>query len=259
MKISKERIKYVSSLRLKKHRKEEGVFTAEGAKCVADTLDAFELKLLVACESWFDNNPIIDKLPQEKIFTASRAEMERMSSLSTAPEVIAVYNLPNMTADEWKYGIDNRLTLMLDGVQDPGNLGQIIRTADWFGVRHIAASPDTCDLFNAKTIQATMGAVSRVKMLYTDLGDLLSDYSDLPVYGTLLEGDDLYKAHLTKSGFIIMGNEGKGISPALRKRITAGLRIPSYPPGEPTSESLNVAAATAVTLAEFRRHNYGNK
>lgn len=259
MKISKERIRFVSYLRQKKHRREAGVFTAEGAKCVGDTIGMFPLRLIVASQSWIENTPVAASLPGDCVFTASHAEMERMSSLSSAPEVIAVYELPLLSEDEWKDGITDRITLLLDGIQDPGNLGQIIRTADWFGVRHIAASHDTCDLFNAKTVQATMGAISRVRMIYTDLGQLVRSFTSLEVCGTLLEGEDIYSAPLPQCCFIVMGNEGKGISPPLRELVTSGLRIPSYPPGEKTSESLNVAAATAVTLAEFRRRKYGNK
>lgn len=257
MKISKGRLQYISSLKQKKSRREHGVFVAEGSKCVCDTLGAFSAELLVATPEWLDNHRNIlagkKSLGEDNIFVASPAEMARMSSLSTAPEVMAVYYQPVPDIEEWSEEIDLRLTLLLDGVQDPGNLGTIIRTADWFGIHHIAASSSTADLFNAKTVQATMGAISRVRMIYTDLEALVDEHNRLPVYGTLLDGENIYDAALENRGFIIFGSEGHGISEGMRRKITQSLLIPSYPPGETTSESLNVAVASAITLAEFRR------
>lgn len=259
IKISKGKMQYVASLRQKKFRKEHGVFVAEGSKCVADTLGSFPLVLLVATTSWMERNlGCLSGVACGKVFTASPAEMERMSSLSTAPEVIAVYVSSETDLRQWREGIEGRLTLLLDGVQDPGNLGTIIRAADWFGVHHIAASKSTADLYNAKTIQATMGAISRVKMVYTDLEALVDGCEGIPVYGTLLEGENMYDAPLSECGFIIFGSEGHGISDGMRRRITQSLLIPSYPPGETTSESLNVAVATAITLAEFRRRTFNH-
>ncbi len=251
MEISKTKLLSLSSLQLKKHRRAQRLFVVEGTKAVLDTLPHFGLHCLVALQSWIDSHP--GAAPDSKLYSASEQQLKKLSSLTTPPPVVAVYDMPESSEAQWLEGVDSRLTLLLDGIQDPGNMGTIIRVADWFGVRHIAASPDTVDIYNNKTIQASMGAISRVKVHYCDLHQLISAHPQLPVYGTLLEGDDIYATDLKNLGFVIMGNEGNGISPALRTLITDALRIPSYPPGEPTSESLNVAIATAVTLAEFRR------
>lgn len=260
MKISKSKIQFFASLKQKKVRRETGLFTAEGSKCVLDTLDAFVPELIVATEKWLETykeNISASRIEDDKLYTASPAEMERMSQMSTPPQVIAVYHTPQTCREEWLSGVGNRLTLLLDGVQDPGNLGTIIRSADWFGIHHIAASESTADLYNLKTVQATMGAVSRVRMLYCDLPELVESAEGLPVYGTLLDGETIYEAELSPTGFIVMGNEGKGLTERMRRLVTKRLRIPSYPPGVSGSESLNVAAATAITLAEFRRRDCG--
>ena len=145
------------------------------------------------------------------------------------------------------------LVLAVDTVQDPGNLGTIVRLADWFGIRHIVCSPETADLYNPKVVQATMGAMARVRLYYTPLADFLGSMDRATVYGTFLDGVDLYRSTLTPRGVIVMGNEGNGISPELEPYIGSRLYIPSYPAGQPTSESLNVAVAAAITCAEFRR------
>ena len=172
--------------------------------------------------------------------------------LKTAPDVLAVYQMP-----EWVLADDvllQNLSIVLDGVQDPGNLGTIIRIADWFGIRHVICSEDTADVFNPKTVQATMGAISRVEVTYCNLPQLFDKFrGKLPVYGTFLDGRNIYDEPLSGVGFIVMGNEGKGISKKLEKYMTDRLLIPSYPSGRVTSESLNVGMATAVVVGEFRR------
>lgn len=256
-KISKSKLQIINSLKQKKNRKELGLFVAEGQKCVTDTINSFELYMLIATGEWIDDNIISQSYKnisiEGKLYNASRQEISKVSSLSTPPDVIAVYRMPEPNSSKWEKDITNRLTIVLDGIQDPGNLGTIIRSADWFGVHHILASKTTVDLFNAKTIQATMGAISRVKILYDDIKTILMKYPDLPVYGTLLDGENIYSADLKQKGFIIFGNEGKGITDSLRKLVTESLFIPSYPKGVNTSESLNVAMAATITLAEFRR------
>ena len=157
-------------------------------------------------------------------------------------------NTPNINIS------DDTLYLALDGVQDPGNLGTIIRIADWFGITDIFCSNETADIYNPKVVQATMGSIARVKLHYTDLKKLIGSLPpDYPIYGTLLDGTDIYKENLSAKGIIVMGNEGNGISPEIRKVINRKLLIPNYPIGRETAESLNVAIATAVTCAEFRR------
>ena len=180
-----------------------------------------------------------------------RADMERMSQLSTPTQVLAVYEMPQVTFDE--NGLSSNLIIALDRVQDPGNLGTIIRIADWFGITDIVCSPETVDVYNPKVVQATMGAISRVKVHYLDLAELIKRNPDIPVYGTFLDGRNIYETSLTPHGIVVMGNEGQGISDEIGRLIKRRLFIPSYPQERPTSESLNVGMATAITVAEFRR------
>lgn len=240
--LTKSQIKWVRSLQQKKFRDAEGVFVAEGEKCVNDLKGAFDLVLLISPEN------------------ATQTEIEQMSSLRTPQGVIGVFkkreDMGNGLLD-----MGDGLWVALDGVQDPGNLGTIIRTCDWFGVHHIVCSRDTADCYNPKVVQATMGALARVQLHYVDdLPNVLSKYqqNDYPIYGTLLNGKNMYEpsAIPTKDkGIIVMGNEGNGISQAVRECVTHPLLIPSYPTDIPTSESLNVSIATAIVLAEFRRNN----
>lgn len=233
--LSKAQVKWVRSLQQKKNRDAEGVFVAEGEKCVNDLRDAFELVLLASPEN------------------ASRMEIEQMSSLRNPQGTIAVFRKREET------DIDTQqLLVALDGVQDPGNLGTIIRTCDWFGIHDILCSKDTADCYNPKVVQATMGALARVRVHYVDLPSVLANLSKqgIPLYGTLLDGKNIYDTNAIPDkqiGVIIMGNEGNGISPEIRKLISHPLFIPSYPADTPTSESLNVGIATAIVLAEFRR------
>jgi TrmH family RNA methyltransferase len=234
--ISKAQIKWVRSLQQKKFRDTEGVFVAEGAKCVKELCGAFELVMLITPEN------------------ATQVEIEQMSSLRTPQGTIAIFRKP---ISDTQYPTSN-LMLALDSVQDPGNLGTIIRTCDWFGVRDILCSRDTADCYNPKVVQATMGALARVRVHYVDLPQVLAEMKQqgIPLYGTLLEGQNMYEAHAIpdkQHGIIIMGNEGNGISQEVRGLITHPLLIPSYPTGVATSESLNVGIATAIVLAEFRR------
>lgn len=236
MHLSKAQIKWVRSLQLKKNRDAEGVFVAEGEKCVNELRDAFELVLLANLEN------------------ATSTEIEQMSSLRTPQGVIGVFK----RRGERLEARGERLVVALDGVQDPGNLGTIIRTCDWFGIHDILCSHDTADCYNPKVVQATMGALARVRVHYVDLPQVLAEIKaqGTPLYGTLLEGINMYQPYAIadkQQGVIIMGNEGKGISPAVRQLITHPLLIPSYPADAETSESLNVGIATAIVLAEFRR------
>ena len=233
--LSKAQVKWVRSLQQKKHRDAEGVFVAEGAKCVEELRKAFELVLLATSDN------------------ATYTEIEQMSSLRTPQGVIGVFKKRAFNSE-----IPSGLLVALDGVQDPGNLGTIIRTCDWFGIHDILCSRDTADCYNPKVVQATMGALARVRVHYVDLPKELTllQQSGLPLYGTLLEGENMYEPYAIpdkQRGVIIMGNEGNGISESIRKLITHPLLIPSYPINASTSESLNVSIATAIVLAEFRR------
>lgn len=243
--ISKSQIKLVRSLQHKKFRDETGLFVAEGPKCVNELKERFEPYLMISSAN------------------ASEQEIAQMSSLKTPQGIIGVFRQSNRNVDDLTDA--GGLRLVLDGVQDPGNLGTIIRTADWFGVRQIVCSSDTVDCYNPKVVQATMGALTRVDVRYTDnLKQWLEQQREnkTPIMGTLLEGENMYlvldkmshKTCPTKTdGVLIMGNEGNGISTAVRETITHPIRIPSFPPNAETSESLNVAIATAIVLGEIRR------
>ena len=283
-KISKAQVKIVRSLQQKKFRDELGLFVAEGEKCVSELSKSFELVHLY-----------------REGENATRTEIEQMSGLRTPQGVIGVFKKretsPTPSTRRGALSLEGRdgerfLILALDGIQDPGNLGTIIRTCDWFGVHEIVCSLDTADCYNPKVVQATMGALARVRVHYTDLPKWLEEMknqeSGIRIYGTLLEGKDMYEvlsaqksvspkdglsaqksvspkdglsasAVCQRSGLsaqrsiIIMGNEGNGISQRVRELVTHPIRIPSYPKNAETSESLNVSIATAIVLAEFRR------
>ena len=239
----------VASLGNARSRREEKCFIAEGTKCVCDTWNAFKCRYLFATSAWVDAHA--HELPGAQPIVVKRADMERMSQLSTPSQVLAVYELPDVKFDE--ASLSSNLVIALDRVQDPGNLGTIMRIADWFGITDIVCSLDTVDVYNPKVVQATMGAISRVKVHYLDLVDLIKRKTDIPVYGTFLDGRNIYETSLTPHGIVVMGNEGQGISDEIGALIKRRLYIPSYPQERPTSESLNVGMATSITIAEFRR------
>ena len=252
MALSKNKIKYFNSLDLKKNRDNEQVFIAEGVKLVGDLLPYFKAKYVVAIAEWLSmNKPIADEI----IEIESLDEMKKITLLSSPSPVFVVFY-----RSQYKFNIDallqkKELILALDAVQDPGNLGTIIRIADWFGIRNILCSQGTVDVYNTKTIQSTMGALARVRIHYVNLMEVLDvcSINGYPIYGTFLDGNSIYNAELTNYGIIVMGNEGNGISDEVEKLVSDKLLIPSYPVGELTSESLNVAVATAIVCSEFRR------
>ena len=190
-------------------------------------------------------------LQAENIIEVSTDELSRASLLKTPQQVLAIFEQPEYETDISV--ISRSLCLALDDVQDPGNLGTIIRLADWFGIEHIFCSLNTVDVYNPKTIQATMGGIARVKLHYVSLPELIRSLKDIPVYGTFLDGENMYTQQLSSNGLIVMGNEGNGIGKEVEELITRKLYIPNYPSERETSESLNVAIATAVVCAEFRR------
>lgn len=258
--ISKAKLKLIHSLENKKGRREHGLFVAEGPKVVGDLLSRFPVKLVVAIDEWIKDNK--DHLQDTEIVAVEADELRKASLLQHPQQVLALFELPEDKAEPadvlplLRAENDQQLSLALDGVQDPGNLGTIIRVADWFGIEEIFCSLNTSDAYSPKVIQATMGSIARVRVHYTDLEQLIHHLpSGYPVYGTLLDGEDIYSQHLTRGGLIVMGNEGNGISPAIRPLINHRLLIPNYPKGRPTADSLNVAIATAITCAEFRRAN----
>jgi TrmH family RNA methyltransferase len=251
--ISKNKIKFIRSLEMKKFRNESACFLAEGNKLVADLLPFFECECLIAKTSWLATQGNMDA---KELIVAEESDIAKVSLLKTPQDVLAVFRQPAYELD--KEALKNELILVLDGIQDPGNLGTIIRIADWFGISRLICSKDTADIYNPKTVQATMGAIARVRVFYTSLPDWLDETADVPVYGTFLEGKNIYTEDLSPSGLIVMGSEGKGISRPVEKRITQKLYIPNYPPEAESSESLNVATATAIVCSEFRRRQaYG--
>lgn len=248
--LSKNKIKYIHSLELKKNRKEEGVFIAEGHKLVGDLLGHFPCKLIVSLPNWLEKNP---KVTADEIIEVSPDELSRASLLKTPQDVLAIFEQPHYETSTDV--IKHSLCLALDDVQDPGNLGTIIRLADWFGIENIFCSHGTVDVYNPKVIQATMGALARVKLHYCDLTSLISSLKEIPIYGTFLDGNNIYGEKLSQNGLIIMGNEGNGVGKEVSQLINKRLYIPNYPTSRETSESLNVAIATAIVCAEFRRRS----
>lgn len=256
--ISKTKLDIFASLDTPKMRRRRALFPVEGIKSVSDLLPVFELDtLLIDATVWdSDRNSELDVLtgivPSKKIRLIRPADMRRVSSLTTPSPVIAIFKLPESGyEDSIPTKLPSELYLLLDGVRDPGNFGTIIRTADWFGIHTVFASKESADIFNWKCIQATMGSLAHVRVIYTNLAQLITTNRELPVFGTLLEGNNIYEEQLPNHGFIVMGNEGKGITDEIRELITNPLNIPPYSPVH--GESLNVAAATAVVLSEFRK------
>ena len=249
--LSKNQIKNIRALSFKKERDEQGLFVAEGDKLVSDLLPFFTCRSLLVTRDWVGTNSSHKSVDYEVI--GDLEDMKKVSSLTTPTPVLAVFEKPKIKLDVSK--LQKELILILDEIQNPGNLGTIVRIADWFGIKHIICSLNTADVYNPKTVQATMGALARVNVHYLDLITFLQSYSklDLPIYGTFLNGDNLYTATLSRVGAIVLGNEGSGISNEVGKFVSSRVLIPNYPSNAQTSESLNVAVATAIVCAEFRR------
>ena len=247
--ISKSKIKLINSLSQKKFRDETGLFVAEGTKLVSDLVTAFRCSMLVGTPDWFRQNKTI---PALETIEVSNDELKKISSLKSPQGVLAIFEKPAYEVNIQE--LSQKLSLALDEVQDPGNLGTIIRIADWFGISDIFCSENSADTFNSKTVQASMGALARVRVHTVGLEDFLNEWkSKIPVYGTFMNGENIYSKTLTPNGIIVMGNEGNGISPEIEKLVSERLLIPNFPAGQVTSESLNVGVATALVCAEFRR------
>lgn len=234
-------------------RRDEQAFVAQGIRCVGEMAGHFACDTLIATQSFADANSDLARRAGQPFTIARRTDIERMSSLSTPPDVLAVMRMPRRSAimplD------DGNLYIALDNVRDPGNLGTIIRLADWFGIKGIICSRGCADIYSPKVVQSTMGALCRVPVSYTDdLANLLAE-TTAPVYGTHLDGENLYKTPLTPGGVIVMGNEANGVSAEVAAKVNRRLFIPPYPADADSVESLNVAIATAVTVAEFRRRS----
>ena len=253
--LSKAKIKYLNSLKVNKGRTKLGCFVVEGDKMVQDIIQSdWTITELYAQSHWIEKLGVEDKNKIGKIVAIDLREMKKVSSLKNPHNVLAIVKIPEL--DPKANPPVNNLSLALDRIQDPGNLGTIIRIAAWFGIENIYCSNDSVDVFNPKVVQSTMSALLRVNVWYTDLSSLAKWYhkNSLPVYGTLINGKDIFLEDLHSAGLILMGNESSGISTLLQEQVNHRIAIPHYPANHCSRiESLNVASATAIVCAEFRR------
>lgn len=246
--ISKSGIKFIKSLEQRKVRKRKQLFVAEGPKVVGDLMLTATPKRIFALAEWYQRQQII---PRQEDAVITEEELQKVSFLQHPQQVVAVFPIPVCPTDT---DFNNGLFLALDDVQDPGNLGTIIRIADWFGVKTIICSRGTADAYNPKVIQASMGSIAHVKLFYTELSTFFESLPcTTPIYGTFLNGNNIYSESLEHNGIIIMGNEGNGISPEIERFVNKRLLIPNFSFGATKADSLNVAIATAITCSEFRR------
>lgn len=253
--LTKNTLKEIRGLEQRKARLEQGAWLAEGNKMVGDLLKTaglrFHCKKLLATREWWLQNQNCESLADE-CYEITRAEMERLSLLHAPQDVMGVFSLPSQNT-ACPDADTNKLSILLDEVQDPGNVGTIIRTADWFGVRDIYCAPGTADCFNPKVVQATMSALARVRLHYfksrEELVNWLKRNDSCPIYGTFLEGENIYKTSLQSKGILVMGNEGRGISDEVAKLVNKKILIPAVAPEH--VESLNVGIATAICLSEI--------
>ena len=269
MEYNKNTAKLIRSLKDKKARDESGLFVVEGEKLVAEALRSgwtVEALFCVADSSGLFGSTGSSGLPKGSAVggpacvTISAGEMEKISLLHSPSPALALVRIPKAPVDFSSLLAARPLALALDGVRDPGKLGTILRLADWFGVDWVFASDadsryPTSDIYNPKVVQATMGAIFRTRLIYAPLPEIAQLFINegMEVYGTFLDGKPIYEEPLKGEGLIVMGNESEGISPEMAACVTRRMTIPPYPAGVPTSESLNVATATAITLSEFRR------
>lgn len=245
--IEKNIAKLIRSLEHKKYRQEHKLFVAEGPKVVGDLMKVMRPFKIFATKEWASEQGM-----RCDTCTISEAELTRISFLQHPQKVLALFPLPCGDMEE-KLSPESELTLVLDGIQDPGNLGTIIRIADWFGIGTIVCGNGTADAYAPKVVQASMGSLGRVNLVCTMIEPMLDRYSSkVPIYGTLLDGEPIYGKQLLPNGFVVMGNEGNGISESVRARITDALLIPAFNKAG-SAESLNVAVATAIVCSEFRR------
>ena len=239
--VSKNQIKLITSLQQKKYRIANKLFFAEGVKGIQELLDSdFELDNLYTTQNDFD------EVSKDKKTIISENDLKKITALATPNSCLAVFKMPTE-----KPVLETGLIVALDSIRDPGNLGTILRLCDWFGIQQVLCSKETVDVYNPKVVQATMGSIARVNINYIDLNAFLAT-TKLPIFGTFMDGSNIYKSELPKQGIIIMGNEANGISMELEKLVTSRLTIPRFGNLQKT-ESLNVATATAIVLSEFRR------
>lgn len=258
--LTKNRVKLIRALDSRKGRRRENLFVAEGAKLVGELMAAFEPVYLAATAQGLHHLGITEAQLQQRWGSEAdiitHDELERISLLQTPQDVLALFRIPTYTQTLTACA-QTALCIMLDGVQDPGNLGTIVRLADWFGVTDIFCSATTADVFNPKAVQATMGALARVRVHYINILEALSQLSpSVPVFGTALNGSVIWDEPLAPTGVVVMGNEGNGVSAPVQELFTHRLFIPRFPADRQSTESLNVAMATGIVLSEFRRRQY---
>ncbi|MBN2664241.1 MAG: RNA methyltransferase [Bacteroidales bacterium] len=246
--MTKNQQKLINSLKLKKYRNKENLFICEGVK-IFETLvkSDFIIKEIFAVSDFIDQNFHVKKYNYTEVL---ETELKKISELTTPQKVLTLVEIPKKNIENTYF--KDKLTLVLDNIQDPGNLGTIVRIADWFGIKNIVCSLNTVDLYSPKVVQATMGSIFSVNIFYTDLIELLKKHSESDIYGTFMNGHNIYKQNLSSTGFIVMGNEANGISSELEQFITTKLSIPTFNQTK-TAESLNVAVATAIICSEFIR------
>lgn len=245
--LLKQKVKDIQSLGQKKFRQEEGLFIAEGPKLVKELLeaDAASIKEVYGLKEWIDNNKNL--LHKASVTEISEIELEKISQLTTPNKVVAIVQQYG-TGDN--ISVKDSITLVLDNIQDPGNLGTIIRIADWFGVEQIVCSLDSADMYNPKVVQSTMGSIARVKVYYRDLEEWLSSQNVVAVYAASLAGQDVTTMKKIKEGIIIIGNESKGISPEIMNLINIKITIPQ----KGKAESLNASIAAGIILSHLISH-----
>jgi TrmH family RNA methyltransferase len=250
MAISKNSIKFIKSLGIKKFRQKYNKFTVEGDKMLREILMQKDLHIesLYATDSWIQTHKPENKIQQDRIFKITLTELDRISSLKTPNQVLAVIETPEYLVDSSL--LENDLSLYLDDIQDPGNLGTILRIADWFGIPQVICSPGTVEVFNSKVIQSSMGAFLRIKTPVISLNDILKQNDNLPVYGAVLDGENIFTIEKIKNGIIVIGNEGKGISEQNSELLTKKISIPAT--SSSGAESLNAAVATGIICAIVR-------
>ncbi len=251
--LSKNKIKLIQSLNRKKERDESGLFLVEGNKMVEEALRSeYPIETLVCTAQFADQHPEIRSKAKE-VIEADRDSIQKASLLQNPQEALAIVMQPELNTPE--LNLNTELCLALDFIQDPGNLGTILRIADWFGINTVICSENTVDVFNPKVVQASMGAIFRIKTTYTNLENFLleASKSQIPVYGTFMDGNNIYTESLTKNGIIVLGNEGNGISESTSRLVTRRIAIPTFSTNPNKAESLNVAIAASICCSEFRR------
>jgi TrmH family RNA methyltransferase len=242
--LTKSKIKYIQSLQQKKYREESGVFVGEGPKVVAELLIApnIEAVEVFALDEWADKNR---GLVKAELTSVTEQELEKISGLVTPKDVVAIFKKPVFP----EINPEGKISLLLDGIQDPGNLGTIIRTADWFGIELIFCTVDTADVFNSKVVQSTMGSIGRVKVAYVELAQIIKEHQQIPVYAAALNGENLFEMEIPSEAFLVIGNESKGVSDAIMKLATHKIHIP----GNGKAESLNAGVAAGIILSKIVR------